>query len=240
MGGKRVWFVHPDLGIGGAEMLVVNAAVALENLGYQVEIFTAHHDEAHCFAETKSDGRLAGKVKVYGDWIPRTLFGRFHVVCAMLRMIWVSLVITYKSIVQGDKPDVVFCDQVSHLVPLLTRGTGAPVVFYCHFPDKLLCVDRGSFLKRLYRLPIDWWEEASTGAADTVVVNSKFTASVFRESFSSLVHVPLGVLYPAIELAQFDRKLNNTETKLANDGMPTGYLEHIKKFGKDAVIFFVD
>lgn len=31
----------------------------------------------------------------------------------------------------------------------------AQVMFYCHFPDKLLCVRRGSLLKRAYRWPLD-------------------------------------------------------------------------------------
>jgi len=49
------------------------------------------------------------------------------------------------------------------------------VVFYCHFPDKLLA--GGAFVegevvlkklglaKRLYRLPMDWLEEVTTRAS---------------------------------------------------------------------------
>jgi alpha-1,3/alpha-1,6-mannosyltransferase len=37
------------------------------------------------------------------------------------------------------------------------------VLFYCHYPDKLLCVRRQSLLKRLYRFPLDWLEEVTTG-----------------------------------------------------------------------------
>ena len=44
----RVCFVHPDLGIGGAEMLVVNAALSLQSRGHDVRIFTGHHDPARC------------------------------------------------------------------------------------------------------------------------------------------------------------------------------------------------
>ena len=63
------------------------------------------------------------------------------------------------------------------MLRLLSR---AKVLFYCHFPDQLL-TKRETTLKYLYRLPIDWLEEISTGLADVVVVNSKFTASVFRQ-----------------------------------------------------------
>jgi alpha-1,3/alpha-1,6-mannosyltransferase len=39
------------------------------------------------------------------------------------------------------------------------------VLFYCHYPDKLLCTDRRSLFKRLYRAPLDWLEEITTGTA---------------------------------------------------------------------------
>lgn len=48
------------------------------------------------------------------------------------------------------------------------------MLFYCHFPD-LLQAEVGTALHRAYRRPLDWAEEASTGAADTIVVNSRFT-----------------------------------------------------------------
>lgn len=48
------------------------------------------------------------------------------------------------------------------------------MLFYCHFPD-LLLARRRSRLHSLYRLPLDWAEQASTGAADCVLVNSRFT-----------------------------------------------------------------
>lgn len=48
----RVVFLHPDLGIGGAERLVVDAAVALKSKGCSVQIWTAHYDPTHCFSET--------------------------------------------------------------------------------------------------------------------------------------------------------------------------------------------
>ncbi|KAK6044627.1 hypothetical protein COOONC_17868, partial [Cooperia oncophora] len=49
----RVTFLHPDLGIGGAERLVVDAAVALQNKGHQVKIVTSQFDPNHAFKETK-------------------------------------------------------------------------------------------------------------------------------------------------------------------------------------------
>ena len=53
---KRVVFIHPDLGIGGAERLVIDAAVGVQTLGCKVTIFTSHCDPSHCFTEAR-DGK---------------------------------------------------------------------------------------------------------------------------------------------------------------------------------------
>lgn len=49
-------FFHPDLGIGGAERLVVDAAVGLQEKGHKIVIYTNHCDPEHCFDEC-NDGR---------------------------------------------------------------------------------------------------------------------------------------------------------------------------------------
>lgn len=46
-------FVHPDLGIGGAERLVIDAAVGLQSRGHQVTILTSYRDPNHCFEEAR-------------------------------------------------------------------------------------------------------------------------------------------------------------------------------------------
>jgi len=234
---KVVWFIHPDLGIGGAEMLVVNAAVALQKKGYEVSIFTSHHDVSHCFAETKVGGSLYTNVQVYGDFIPRTIAGRLHVVCAVLRMIWVSCrMILLRWFGGMSSPDVVICDQVSHVVPLLRYGICVPVLFYCHFPDKLLCVERGSLLKRLYRAPVDFLEELTTGMAHLVLVNSKFTQEVFKRSFTSLANLDTKVLYPAIDLTEFDRELTPEKHDDAFQSLPEPFMKHLSRYQKDSIL----
>lgn len=45
--------------IGGAERLIVDAAVGLQKLGHTVEIYTSHHDPSHCFDETRDGGLYA-------------------------------------------------------------------------------------------------------------------------------------------------------------------------------------
>lgn len=51
--GRTIVFFHPDLGIGGAERLVVDAAVGLQARGWRVVIFTNHCDPGHCFDECR-------------------------------------------------------------------------------------------------------------------------------------------------------------------------------------------
>ena len=56
-GAMKVAFLHPDLGVGGAERLVVDAAVGLKRLGHEVHFYTYYHSPSHCFPETK-DGTV--------------------------------------------------------------------------------------------------------------------------------------------------------------------------------------
>lgn len=149
-------FIHPDLGIGGAERFIVDAAVALKSKGHRIHIFTSHHDASHCFPET-INGTL--NVTSVGDWLPRHLFGRLHALFAYIRMIYVAFYLVFAS---GFSPDVIFCDQVSACIPVLKLRRQSKVMFYCHFPD-LLLTKRKSFLKALYRKPLDWLEEKTTG-----------------------------------------------------------------------------
>ena len=50
---RSIVFFHPDLGIGGAERLVIDAAVGLQALGHKVVVFTSHCDPQHCFEEAR-------------------------------------------------------------------------------------------------------------------------------------------------------------------------------------------
>ena len=47
----RVAIVHPDLGLGGAERLIVDVAEALSKRQHDVKIFTAHFNRNRCFSE---------------------------------------------------------------------------------------------------------------------------------------------------------------------------------------------
>merc|ERR1712216_913518 len=100
----QVGFVHPDLGIGGAERLVLDAALALSSKGHSITIYTAHHDRQHCF-----DDSLPLDIRVYGDWLPRSFCGRFVAVFAYARMVYAALALC----LLGEPCHVIFCDQIS-------------------------------------------------------------------------------------------------------------------------------
>ena len=172
----KIAIVHPDLGIGGAEKLMIEVGKALISHGHSVTYFTSHYDPNHCFSETQ-DGRFL--IFCIGKWLPRSIFGLCLALCAYIRMLYLSLYVFFyfRTFFQA-----IFCDQISICIPILKAST-RKVIFYCHFPDKLL-TERLSLLKRSYRKPIDYLEEWTTGKADVVLVNSEFTRDVSFGSFS--------------------------------------------------------
>ncbi|SPO25397.1 related to alpha-1,3-mannosyltransferase alg2 [Ustilago trichophora] len=246
----RIGFVHPDLGIGGAEKLIVDAAVSLQQLGHEVVIFTSHHDPRHCFEPTR-DGTL--KVQVMRTCIPRSIFGSFHLPCAILQqMSLVFQLILSIMLFQypGTMPrfvanrltssppipafDLFFFDQLPAGIPWLKILLATRVVYYCHFPDKDIgnsiamqkAHARGesgpSVFRKLYRLPFDLFEEGTTDYADKILVNSEFTSAQFVKSFFRLRRQPR-VCYPGVDYTQFEpSKMEQAVKKLEKEAQEMG------------------
>lgn len=149
---------------------------------------------ANCFSPA---GTLT--VTVAGNsLVPPNLLGRFSILCAILRQLHLTLSLAASA--QLSNYDYVFIDQLSACIPLLRLlSPRAKILFYCHFPDYLLA-SRQSLIKSLYRIPFDWFEGATTGLADTIVVNSSFTKSVFADAFPQIQTVPR-VVYPCVSIA---------------------------------------
>jgi alpha-1,3/alpha-1,6-mannosyltransferase len=126
------------------------------------------------------------------------------ILCAILRQI--ALVVStslFSNELKTLAPDVIFVDQLSICVPLFRIiYPRAKVLFYGHYPDRLLVKqDQGLLqqIKRLYRIPFDTVEEWSTGCADSIVVNSKYTRSVYRSTFPWFRIRSLRVIYPCVD-----------------------------------------
>lgn len=218
----KIAVIHPDLGVGGAERLIVDASKALQDVGHDVTIYTGYHDRDRCFKET-IDGTL--KTLTIGSWIPRALFDKFHALFAYLKMIYIAI-----HLLMFSKYDLILCDQISACVPVfrLDLFKRTRVIFYCHFPDQLL-TQRETTLKRIYRMPIDFIEEYSINCADTIVVNSQFTSSVVKRTFKRLKNRPLTVLYPCVDVNAFTKyRLNlldcSNSIKKLNELSKTHYI----------------
>lgn len=206
---SKVIVLHPDLGLGGAERLIVDASKALQESGHEVTIFTGYHDRKRCFRET-SDNSL--RVNVIGNGIPRAICGRFHALLAYIKMIYIAL---YIILISNIDFHLVLCDQVAACIPVFKLAQifkpHIRIIFYCHFPDQLL-TNRESLIKSLYRKPIDLFEEWSTSLADKIVVNSNFTGTVVRKTFASLRNRQLQVLHPCVNV----NVLSKSKPSLAN------------------------
>lgn len=170
------------------------ALLGTSSQGHHVTVYTSHYQASRSFAETR-DGSF--RIRVFGDFLPRHVCGALHIFWAIVRALWLALVLALTE----PEYDIFICDQVSAYLPVLRAlRPPTPVIFYCHFPDQLLS-SRGGFFKRLYRQPFDAFERVTTAMADEIVVNSNFTRGVVRETFgASLAGRELAVLYPCIDV----------------------------------------
>ncbi|GLI74260.1 alpha-1,3-mannosyltransferase-like protein [Penicillium ochrochloron] len=218
---SNVIIIHPDLGIGGAERLIIDVALALQNRGHRVTIYTSHRDKTHCFEEAR-DGTL--DVRVRGNTIfPAHIFGRFHILMASLRQLHLTASLLTELGSRGnstakdktapgqeDQDDIFIVDQLPACVPIL-KSLGRPrksrrqrILFYCHFPDQLLARrnEGGSLLqlaKLLYRFPFDWFEGWAMSASDRVVANSNFSRGVVHSVFGTEKLGDVEVVYPCVD-----------------------------------------
>lgn len=219
----KVTFIHPDLGIGGAERLVLDVANALSKHGHEVSFVTNHCDKSHAFEEIKND---EFPVEVIGDWLPRSFAGRFQAFCAYMRMVYLALM--YVFFIKKEA-DVYVVDQIPVAIPIL-KWTGKKIVYYCHHPD-LLASPPGGCLKKMYRAPIDWIECSCTAEASVLLVNSQYTASVFRKTFPKIMK-PLKILYPTIS-----KSFQEAVSKIKRVEKITELVPEINEYKPDDVVF---
>ncbi|ODV59605.1 GDP-Man:Man(1)GlcNAc(2)-PP-dolichol alpha-1,3-mannosyltransferase [Ascoidea rubescens DSM 1968] len=211
----KIALIHPDLGIGGAERLMVDIAIGLQNLGHTITIHTNFFDPNHCFKEDCSQL----KIETYAQGIPNTFFNKFYILINNLKQIYLILYVlffyneTYDFFIIDQNPisilfiflyrfwlklfiNILILDEKRYKIPRC--------LFYCHFPDQNLA-KRDSNLKKIYRIPFDFIEEFSLYFSDKIFVNSNFTKKVFNETFTWLSkksnNKPL-VIYPCVDLSK--------------------------------------
>ncbi|KAL1863419.1 Alpha-1,3-mannosyltransferase-like protein [Paecilomyces lecythidis] len=239
---SNVIIIHPDLGIGGAERLIIDAALALQNRGHRVTIYTSHRDKSHCFEEAR-DGTL--DVRVRGNTVfPAHVCGRLHVLMAVLRQLHLTVSLlkelgttgkerSEKDLTGEAEDDVFIVDQLPACVPVLKtlgprcapHGSGKQrILFYCHFPDQLLARrDEKAILLRLlkglYRYPFDWFEGWAMSASDKVVANSRFTRGVVGKvlGFERLGDVK--IIYPCVDTDSAPKGEKSAEGRLEGEAI---------------------
>ena len=108
--------------------------------------------EVICNALSTYIGVLNGCIQVYGDWLPRHIFGKCTAFCAIVRMLYLSFIVSSlhlqrrvrdrflsspNNLASIDSNDeLIFVDGVSAPLPLFFFAS-IPSIFYCHFPDKV-------------------------------------------------------------------------------------------------------
>jgi len=194
----RVAFLHANMALGGAEQWVVNMAIGLQQMGCYVKIFTPFFDKNRCLDQMK-DGSL--DLEIRGDSIPKSIFGYLHALCIWIRLTIAALFLLFF----GGDYDLVIVDQISLPLPLLRLRF--KTFFYCHWPDKLLCLKRQGIFRKIYRFILDNLEEFTMLFANEVAVNSKFTQQTYMKSFNYLTKInpeAPKVIYPCIEPSHYE------------------------------------
>lgn len=151
----KIAFLHPDLGIGGAERLIVDSALALQSTFKELTIWTCRYDPQRAFSDTKNF-----KIEIRGSHIPRHIFGFAHIFFALLSFLWLTIQVCLRS-----DANIFIVDQISAFVFLLKWfKPKSKIIFYCHFPDKRLA-SHGNLIKKIYRYPFDFIEKIGLKAS---------------------------------------------------------------------------
>lgn len=185
-------FLRPRMGIGGSERLVADAAVALTERGHEVTLVVPGPDAVQ-FPELAAHAIAFDAPRAL---LPNHIAGRLQAPLAIGRTAQAA----WRMRGRPRRPDVIFSDVVPHVIPLAKRLTGAPVLYFCHYPDLLLTPDsgRGATTYRAYRRPLDRLEARGMAAADALAVNSRFTLGAARRTFPCIPAERFTVLNPGV------------------------------------------
>jgi len=203
------------MGIGGAERLIGQAAVACARAGYDVTLYTRRLE----LEFEMGDGRELVKTKIIGRWISPKVTFRLQLLTQVLWTLWVVFVLFVKR----QKIDLFVSDLVPHAV-LFTKRLFPRVnhVVYCHFPDQLLVRPESIGRFEWYRGPMDRMEVRALLAADQVMVNSNFTQDALLSIAPNMRPDALEVVYPGA-----DESLNRVSLR---QGAEKNVILHLSRF----------
>jgi len=114
----HILLYHPDLGLGGAERLIIDLTLSLHTFKHTTEIHTSQYTPAHAFPECQQL-----HIKTHAMGIGRH---RPTAIVEYIKAIYCAIVIVVTTIYQKKKIDVIIADQISIGIPLL-KLTGAKV-----------------------------------------------------------------------------------------------------------------
>jgi len=233
-----IGFLHKAMLFGGAERLVLDLALSAAVNNHESVFYTTEYTTTSTFKEFDEERCIS--VKMTGSFIPSRIFGRFHALCNLLRLLWLTLYALFFT-----NHNVYVVDQISYTIPLL-RLKRKPIIYYCHFPEALLDDNKPSFISKIYRMFFDTWERYCVGSATFICYNSEFTKQIsqkqFRFSKSGRENKEM-VLYPCVSIPSMNRSkfspegryfisLNRFETRKNIKLALLSYLSKFEEFMK--------
>lgn len=195
--------LHPGLGYGGAERLILQLAEGLVENGWRCTLIVPEKPHREGF-------EIPGSVEVFQSRVPfpLSLFGRLKAWCAYFRMR------ACIHAVQALQADLIVTDLVPHVIPAIkSRFQGTPVLNYCHFPDHLLAPPVKGSWYRAYRKCFDSLELRGLMMADRILVNSGFTRRKLLAVYPGLEQCKIAVVHPGIEDGGCGRPAYNLTNK---------------------------
>ncbi|CAD5228933.1 unnamed protein product [Bursaphelenchus okinawaensis] len=111
-----------------------------------------------------------------------------------------NVALGYKLVFSDLNPDLVIVDHSASCVPMIKwRFPLCKVLFYCHFPQQLVTPNR-FFLYRWYSNLIGLIEEKMFESADSIMVNSHYTAKNFMNVMPTVPSNKVQVVYPPCDV----------------------------------------
>ena len=236
----NIVFLHKALIFGGAERLILDLGLAAVKLGHKVTYATCEYNSKKTFEEFSTESGIT--VKKTGSFIPSRILGKFHALCNILRLLWLTVWV----ILNSKKYDLIVVDQISYTLPLL-KLSKKKVLYYCHFPEKLLNDNKVNLLVKIYRFLFDKLEEFAITFANCVCFNSNFTMQTVERTLTNIQKFKghKTVLYPCVHAPvdlpkekskeRYFLSLNRFETRKNIKRALTAYLSKLSYFRERGV-----